>query len=191
MPGPVIPAGAAQVLVAFRGVGGQGPFVATYGITGGGYTVAKANALKEIWRNRWIVGVPSAMSLTDVQLWVGPSGSITTVSSTTGPSAGGSANTALPPNCSTVVRKHTATAGRRGRGRMHLPGALEQNVDAWGVVSAAAIVTYNGRLASILADHVAAGAPMQLLHSSGSTVPTPITLLDVSTKVGTLRKRLA
>ena len=190
MPGPIIPSGATQALVAWRGTGGQGPYVVTYGIATGAPTVAMANAIMAIWVARWQVGVPNTLRLTDVQLWGGPSGGLTIVTSTSAPNTGASAVNSLPPNCSLIMRKATATGGRRGRGRSHLPGVLDTNVDDFGFVTSAAVTTYNGRLANILADHAAGGFAMTLLHSSGSTTPTAITGLTCGPKVGTVRKRL-
>lgn len=190
MPGPTIPAGAAQVLVAWRSSVTGPPYVATYGVTGTTPTVAQANAIMAIWVARWQVGVPASLSLTDVQIWQGPTGALTIVQSSSAPNVGGSAQLSLPVNCSTLVRKVTALGGRRGRGRMHLPGALETNVDGSGALTPASITTYNTRLGQVLADHAAAGFPMVLLHSLGSSTPTPITNLNVSPLIGTQGRRL-
>lgn len=191
MPGPTIPAGAAQVLVAWRHTTGAGPYVATYGIATGAGSVAMANAIMAIWVARWQVGVPNVLRLTDVQVWQGPSGALSIFQSTSAANTGTSANTPLPPNTSIKVRKTTATSGRRGRGTMHLPGAIEANVDSLGANTPGSITTYNGRLASILADHAAGGFPMRLLHSLGSSTPTAITALTVTPFVGTLKRRMA
>lgn len=191
MPGPTIPAGACQVLVAWRHTTGAGPYVATYGVNTGAGSVAKCNQLMAIWVARWQVGVPNVLRLTDVQMWQGPSGGLSIFQSSSAASTGTSANTPAPPNCTWVVRKSTAAGGRRGKGRMHLPGVIEANVDSLGQVDAGAMTTYNGRLALLLADHAAAGMAMTLLHSHGSSIPTPITGLVVAPKIGTLRKRLA
>jgi len=100
----------------------------------------------------------------------------------------------LPPNVAVLVNKRTNIGGRRGRGRMFLPFYVSTtDVDQGGTiltnrldVITAAVTVFHDELANV-------GMPMVLLHSPGvSTIkdPTPVTSLDVDTRVSTQRRRL-
>lgn len=108
-------------------------------------------------------------------------------------------SSALPPNSAVLIRKQTGLAGRRGRGRMYVPGVLEGSVDNVGLLTS----TYRGSLQTAydlwltgLEEGVSSILPMPpvVLHrSEGAGVepaPTPVTSLTVETKIATQRRRL-
>jgi hypothetical protein len=111
---------------------------------------------------------------------------------------GGSAALPLPQNCALLVRKRTDLAGRRGRGRLYLPGLPENQVDGAGNVADA----HRAGMQALFDDWydaltVAVGAryypPVVLHRSEGAGIepaPTPITTFVVEGKIATQRRRL-
>lgn len=97
-----------------------------------------------------------------------------------------------PPAIAVLVRKSTATGGKRGRGRFYLPWCLATtSVDEAGNVSSAALTNLQTKASAFLAD-LAAGPspqPMVLLHQVGSSTPSPVTSLTVAGQVATQRRR--
>jgi hypothetical protein len=102
----------------------------------------------------------------------------------------------LPQNTSALIQKRTQVAGRRGRGRMYIPGLSEGNVGGTGVVNQGQIDVTQPLLDTWLTaiDTLIPGiAAMVLLHSTGLTptpAPTGVTQLLIDTVVATQRRRL-
>jgi hypothetical protein len=111
---------------------------------------------------------------------------------------GTSSGAHLPQNCALLVTKITPLGGRRGKGRMFLPGVLvDSAVNEVGVIQTDVLVAlqsdcdvlYNG-----LGDELQGGPlPMVLLHNDGLTEapgPTVITGLQAKGTISTQRGRL-
>lgn len=125
----------------------------------------------------------------------------------------------LPSNSAIIVEKLTLRAGRRGRGRMFVPGINDTQVDNAGLVAAANIASWNTALQAFLGalGAVSGGTPVQspviplLLHGSttetvrssspGSRtvtvtevgegpLPDEITNFVIDPRIGTQRRRL-
>lgn len=111
---------------------------------------------------------------------------------------GGSADLVLPQNCAYLVRKRTDAAGRRGRGRMYIPGVDESNVDERGNILPAHVAAWQTAFNNWLDDlTTAVGArlypPVVLHRSEGIGVeppPTPVTSFVVESIIATQRRRL-
>lgn len=99
--------------------------------------------------------------------------------------------TALPSNCALLVKKITATAGRRGRGRFFPPPALidEGGVDTNGTINSATYTTINNRVISFYGNLGIQGLNPLLFHADGSEA-TPITSLVLDTRIATQRTRM-
>lgn len=103
----------------------------------------------------------------------------------------------LPQNCAVLVDKLTAVAGRRGKGRLYLPGSLsESKVNNIGVITAADLVVHQ-TIFDDLFDNlnlVGPGAepvlPPVLFHATGDQTPTPLTAFSVQPVIATQRQRL-
>ena len=108
------------------------------------------------------------------------------------PTAGGQTGAGLPPNTAVLARKLTATGGRRGRGRMFIPGIPEGNVGSDGQLVAAYRTTAQTAVADMMADLVALPQVdgLVLLHDTAPFTPTPITGFSVELYVATQRRRL-
>lgn len=96
-----------------------------------------------------------------------------------------------------LVNKRTDLIGRPGRGRMFLPGLLGQvDVDLGGNLETSAVGLYNTMMDQFSDELQSTDGPTAdplqpvLLHSNALLAPTPITGFSVSSKVGTLRKRI-
>jgi len=102
---------------------------------------------------------------------------------------------ALPQNCAALVKKTTAVAGRRGKGRMYVPMAVldESEVDSRGVIAAGSVTAIQTKLNTLYAAVVAAVNPV-LLHTyeppAAAPVFTPITGFSLDTRIATRRLRL-
>lgn len=95
----------------------------------------------------------------------------------------------LPNNCAYLVRKSTARAGRRGRGRMYLPPWIvaEADISNSGILTGAALTG----LQAIVEDAFPL-AGLVLLHDDLPAVlaPDSITALTVDRQIATQRRRL-
>lgn len=100
----------------------------------------------------------------------------------------------LPQNVAFLVKKNTAAAGRRGKGRMYLPPALagESVIDGLGIIGSSSVTAINTKLAAILSSHSSLNHPAVLLHDvlPAPLTPTPITSLILDSKVASMRRRL-
>jgi hypothetical protein len=103
------------------------------------------------------------------------------------PGAGDSA--AAPPNVSVLVRKNTALGGRKGRGRMYIPGVAEADSDGAGVMSSVRQAAWQAQADTFLVAAALGGLAGVVLHEDATT-PTPIISLAVDGRVATQRRRL-
>lgn len=99
-----------------------------------------------------------------------------------------------PSNCAMLVKKRTGTAGRRGRGRCYFPNMFlnEAAVDSRGDIGDAYLELRQDAVDAWLAELNGgdpAFAAAVVLHTS-ALAPTPITGMDVDTKIATQRKRM-
>lgn len=102
---------------------------------------------------------------------------------------GGNSNPGMPPNVAYLIKKSTLTGGKRGRGRMYLPGVPEAAVDVAGTVAGATVSAINTDLGALLADLISVDCPMTLLHSD-SGLPSTVSALTIDGKVATQRRRV-
>lgn len=93
------------------------------------------------------------------------------------------------PQISLLIEKVTNAGGRRGRGRMYVPGFVEATVDEGGVIDPANVIAINGALVEFIADLQLDGLQPVLLHSSAPSAPTVISSLLVDPRTATQRRR--
>lgn len=98
----------------------------------------------------------------------------------------------LPNNCAYLVRKLTASGGRRNRGRMFIPGVPEGNVIANGEITSAWRTTVQTALSNFYASifGLANVDDLVLFHDSAPFTPTVITDLVLQNKIATQRRRM-
>jgi len=125
----------------------------------------------------------------DIRRLVATDSGLISIEATTAAVTGTFSGTQMTPNVAYLLRKVTASGGRRNRGRMYLPGVNEGNVDGTGAVDGTAIGKLNTAGSDFITDTGAADIGLFILHSDGGT-PTEITSFVASPKVATQRRRL-
>ena len=196
----IIPPGFGNAAFVLTGSPGTQPFVTTLGVDlglAGGDFVRAANELMTSFAALVGPQLSNSLTLDRVNLRVGQDG------------PGGSVDSDLPPVPMTrtgdhevmamaaIARKVTNEVGRRGRGRMFLPGSVNDNeVGENGVITPTKIgllqdamdawwdVLTNGD------DPISDPWPPVLLHSSAPVDPTPITGFGITPIVGWVRGRI-
>lgn len=109
--------------------------------------------------------------------------------------------TSLPPNCAVLVHKRTARGGRRGRGRMYLPWAINaSSVTEGGVLTPADQLVIQTAVSVWLSGIASGAGPVVLLHRPSSPdiqgppttpgSPNTVTSLVVDPLIATQRRRL-
>lgn len=195
----VIPPGFGNAAFIFTGPVGTQPYVTTIGLDiseYGGDHVAVANKVKEDFALVFATEMTSQLTLDRVTLAVGQDGPGGSVDSDTPPNTFSRSGQFPPTAMSLIARKVTNDLGRRGRGRMFIPGIISENeVDQDGTVVAARRNAVNALLADFYDQLTGAGGVVTptdpvLLHGSAPTTPTPITGLVASDLVGWIRGRI-
>jgi len=104
------------------------------------------------------------------------------------------------PNCALLVKKQTATGGRRGRGRNYIPWVLlDAAVDDVGNVDSGSLAVRQSDAEDWLEDLELGttgsyATPMVILHDSSGSGPEPapsvVTALQVDSRIANQRRRL-
>lgn len=196
----VIPPGFASAAWVFTGPVGTQPFVTTCGVdisAFGGDFAAAADACMKAYKGALLVITSNQLYLDHVTLSVGSDGPGGSVDSTEAGANGTVSATPGPIAMAAIGRKVTNVLGRRGRGRMFLPGSCtEAGVDPDGSLTTAHRNSINTALAGFqtaLETGLAGTTPVfppVLLHSAGGPAPTPVTGFACSDLVGWIRGRI-
>jgi hypothetical protein len=105
--------------------------------------------------------------------------------------AGTAARNSPPPQVATVIRKRTAAVGKAYRGRIFMPGLLDEtNVDELGVITPAGVISLQAAANAWLASRVSVLPNLWLFHQKSLVTPTRINALVVQPIVRTQRRRL-
>lgn len=200
----IIPVGYGQAVYELILTGDSEPMVVTMGHDLSAYLgdhQEAAEALHFYFGEHVMPMLPSAYSHTAVDLYVGQAEGPPLVFSSTGaPVAGDGGAAFIPQNSALLVRKRTDLAGRRGRGRIYLPGVEEALVDGAGNLTPAAVTGYQTQLDNwfeALNDtstepfpHI----PAVILHRSegegAEPPPTTVASFQLEDKIATQRRRL-
>lgn len=114
---------------------------------------------------------------------------------------GSSSSDKLPQNCAALLRKGTGRGGRSGRGRMFLPGILQESkVSQTGIIANDHLTAiqegadeFFTQLESGVPGVGSGPLPMVLFHNEGAPGgddPTDVSSLIVDPKISTQRRRL-
>lgn len=103
---------------------------------------------------------------------------------------GQNGNTAASPQVAALVQKLSGLAGRRNRGRMFTPSPSDDGVGATGLISGPVLAAMQTGMDAFLSDLDTLDVPMKILHTDPAFAPTDVTLLEVSNRVATQRRRL-
>lgn len=117
-----------------------------------------------------------------------------TVAETTRAVSGLNANETAPYNVAYLVHKHNFTVGRRGNGRMFLPGVDEESVSPAGALEPSHFATLQTALTAFYDGLVSDEFQPVLFHSPTPDDPTPfssfVTGFGLDVRVATQRNRL-
>lgn len=195
----VIPPGFVNAAFTFTGAAGTQPYITTLGFDAsayGGDWVNAANQAMAVYATNMTAETSSALVLDRVTLTVGSDGPGGSVDSNLPPVSMTRSGSFPPTAASAIARKVTNDLGRRGRGRMFIPGIVSENeLDQDGSITTPRRNAINVVLDAMYDDFVAGdagGGPLLpvLFHSSAPTDPTPITGLVVSDLIGWIRGRI-
>lgn len=196
-----IPEGFAQAAWITEGQYGTGPFVFTMGLgiaSGGPDLVAIANQCHAAYKYAFQSPMSNGLTGQKVTLTVNVGGALGSVDSDDPPFTGQRSADDDPIALALLVNKRTALLGRRGRGRMFVPGVLAgDDTGLGGEYTTSARESFQERcddfLEYLIGNTPGMVDPLELLPCvlhSDDTTPTPISSLVLNRKVGVLRKRL-
>lgn len=195
----VIPPGYGNAAFIFTSSTGTAPFVTTLGVdlsAAGGDFVGAANTLMTYYAQNLGAITDNDLTLERVSLSVGQDGPGGSVDSDLPPIAMTNNGTFGPVAIGVLIRKVTNVLGRRGRGRMFLPGTnLESGTEVDGTLTSAYRSTITSAINNFF-EELSEGSdpllayPPVLLHSAAPTDPDPITGLVVADLVGVIRGRI-
>lgn len=202
----VIPPGYGSAALEFEGAAGTPTHITTIGVdlsAAGGDFVAAANNVFQSYAETLLANTANTLTLTRVTLAVGQDGPGGSVVSSLPPEDGGQAGSFEVISMAVIARKVTNSLGRRGRGRMFLPGILASNdADIDGNINPTDLALWQTKLdqfwAALTIGFETSEPPLVqtpptppvLLHSEAPTTPTPIQSLAAQPVVGWIRGRI-
>lgn len=110
--------------------------------------------------------------------------------SVAGQGAGTTGAAQVPQNTATLFRKTSTTGGRKGRGRMYVPGVNELVVGSNGMLTTTYVAAANADAATFIISLAISNNPMVILHEDPLDAPSVVTNLICQPKVATQRRRL-
>jgi hypothetical protein len=173
----IIPVGYAQANIRFVGDAAPNGSEITIGLDLGDFAAGSPSEAADEVADAWSPTVHTVLShelvLSEVYVKFGPN-DVGASGSTARAVDGGSEATSVPPNTCILVHKRTTIGGRRGRGRMYVPGCPEPQMGPHGLLTG----TYLGQVQVELDDFytalTTAGLTPVVLHAAGvSATPAP------------------
>lgn len=196
----IIPPGFAQIAFELQLTNDDEPIITTLGLDLDAVAGTQiADLAFQAFALEIMPVVSNAYTLVRATAYVGNDGPGPLVydSSLTGVTGANTGNP-LPQNCAWLMRKRTDLAGRRGRGRMYIPGVMESEVSPTGVIDTTTVTGLQAA-ADDFYDRLTTGVdqaatPPVVLHRSEGIgeepAPTPITSFTVDSVIATQRRRL-
>lgn len=190
-----IPPGFAEIWTAFSVGGDPEPMYVSLGVdlaVGVGANLTTANAMQNVMVTNLDNLLSQDYGVSNGHVIFGNDGGDIRIDTTVTPQTGDQTQVALPQNVAMLVRKITATGGRRGRGRMFIPGVPINVINGSGSLTG----TYPATAESVFNDiqttleGLADVETLVLFHDTAPFTPTPITDLIVQSKLATQRRRL-
>lgn len=186
----IIPIGFGNASLRFAGAALPNGAAVNFGFQNTGPITAleAAEAFAASWNATWRARQVNTVLLQDVLVKLGPNA--------TGPSAiapdGDAGQQSLlgePPQVAVLVQKITFFGGRRGRGRVYIPGVREDDVLASGLLDPAQLTLWQSSIDAFEGALTLAGIQLVVLHDIETVSPTPVESLVVSPRVATQRRR--
>ena len=194
----LIPVGFANVVALFQVTGDSELMQTSLGVDHSTFGTDPTEIAQRVWTSFMSElggGMSTEIELVSVDVVVGQDGGDPITTNVPMGISGLDGDFPLPPNTALLIKKSTGTGGRRGRGRMFIPGfSLFGQIDPAGVIGStrlgelqtATTDWYEG----LLDDTVDPALPPVLFHATAPFTPSPILTLSVDSKVATQRRRL-
>jgi len=185
----IIPVGYGQVNFLFGGVGLPTGAQCTLGFDNDASMTAAeaADEFGSAFVDHIVGNLSSSTQFNGTLVKLGPNETGPSAIFNTAASGTDGANQGPPMSCA-LISKITALGGRKGRGRMFLPGIEDSDIDTGGDIGAGKQSSLNTNFANFLADLTTLQLFPVLLHND-STVPTTITEFVCQTRMATQRRR--
>lgn len=186
----IIPIGFGQVTHMFTGVAAPLGAAVTYGFNNAGPLTAlqAAIAAHSAWIGHILPNQSDDITLQQTLVKLGPNATGPSAVNP-GPVSGALANNSTTPGVAIIAEKNTGTGGRRGRGRMFIPGFGEDAFDSGGNVASGMVTNLNSDFVSFVTTMDGLGMPLMLMHSEEGFAPTLITSITVDGVAGSQRRR--
>lgn len=188
----VLPDGFGLCTIHWR-IGAQGgDAVTVIGVENSGTAFVKASTVKDAVENNLLPEMGDAVILERVKV-TQRDGAVYSQGEWGSGQNGEVAQSILPPNCTYLVRKLTTGLGRPGRGRMYLPGPLENEVTNSGYLSPSRVTSLQNAVEQFLVDT----GPQVIFHRDpldpsnyDADPPTELFSFSVEAQIATQRRRL-
>ena len=187
----VIPPGFAEARLSFSIPGDAGPAMVVFGFEPADPDPnAIAPDILQAFQGTLLTQLAQTVVLSEVEVTVGQDGGPPIVGGVSSGGPGGINSDATPPNTAYLIQKRTVFGGSAYRGRMFLPGVIEERVENDGLLTPTAYDMLQDEADAFLTRMTTEGNPLVLLHGDPTLDPTPIAALNVAQKVATQRRRL-
>lgn len=188
----IIPDGYAQANFLFSGANAPTGAQVTLGFDVSSFvgTVAlAAQTIRDAWTTEVLPYQVDELSYQGVLLKYGPAETGASYFAAAA-GAGGDTGAAGPPNCAYLAHKNTNFGGRRGSGRMYIPGTTDAAILDNGTVETGKFGQIQGALNDFW--NLLDGSDLHpvLLHGTSAPVPYPIIDFELDQRIATQRRRL-
>lgn len=184
-----IPPGFCELVHHFDAPGQSGDIITSVGAGGTLFNDTDAQNEYIVAADELLGNLNNHVTGTTIDFVLGQDGPDDVVISRAWGSPGVAGGNMTPINSAFLLQKRTATGGRRGRGRMYLPGVGEGAVGDDGTLDAGVAAGIQTNVDNWLGAWPGDWVPM-LLHQVAPFTPSQITVISVSPKVATQRTRL-
>lgn len=184
-----VPEGTCETIMHFSGPGASGDVQCAIGWEGAtpfdsADRLVVVSALENLMGNLSV-----AITLVSVSFDAGTNDPVNPIFEEPSGEGGAAGGEMMPLNSCYLVQKRTNTGGRRGRGRMYLPGVAIGATEEDGTVSIGVVGGIETNFAAMLAEMPAGWSPA-LMHATAPFLPTPIAAFAPQGKIATQRTRL-
>lgn len=187
----IIPNAFGEATFVYEGPGLRYPAANVLGFVDGAALSATGYAVnfEALWTTNVMPELTADIELVRVDVKLGPNATGPSGSAASG-TPGGSAVAGSPSNLAYLVTKLTAAGGRRGKGRMYLPGVAEAQVGPDGDLSNAKQDDITAALELVRTASETANHPLVVLSSDGAFSPLAITEMRCEAIAATQRRRM-
>jgi len=188
----IIPDGYGQVNMIFGGASAPRGAQVVFGVDNSIVT-ASAAAIAALAVDAWntqLLGHQSInLTLVSARCKLGPNETGSQAEVASG-AVGGANASSLEPQVAVLATKNTARGGRKGRGRMFIPGYEDTTLNSDGTVNSGVFANIQDDLDSWLTAFSDATVPLVLLHNDPADDPDEITSISLQLLGATQRRRL-